>query len=204
MIAYRRPQNLREKITRARISNHVHVPPGFRNCTSTECQLHTNTNISNSFTSKATNENFSILQNLNCDSHNVIYLVSCKKTNCGQQYVGETGRHLRDRVLEHLRDIRTGKSCPVAAHFNSFLHKAEHFSIQAIEKCKLHTTFYRKTRERFWINRLRPVINQQHKTQYKLSNLNKKFQHKKTHTCNKTRKRVPHKVVHTLSRASFP
>ena len=178
MMAYKRPQNLLEKISKARISNHIYKPPGFQNCSSTECQLHTSTNISSNFTSETTKENFNILQNLNCDSHNVIYLISCKKPNCGQQYVGETGRHLRERVLEHLRNIRTRKSCPVAAHFGSLFHKTEHFSIQAIEKCKIHTTFYRKTRERFWINRLKPAINQQHKTQFKSSNINKRFQKK--------------------------
>ena len=178
MMAYKRPQNLLEKISKARISNHIYKPPGFQNCSSTECQLHTSTNISSNFTSETTKENFNILQNLNCDSHNVIYLISCKKPNCGQQYVGETGRHLRERVLEHLRNIRTRKSCPVAAHFGSLFHKTEHFSIQAIEKCKIHTTFYRKTRERFWINRLKPAINQQHKTQFKSSNIIKRFQKK--------------------------
>jgi hypothetical protein len=38
-----------------------------------------------------------------CSSTNVIYLITCN--HCRFQYVGQTGRKLRDRISEHRRAI---------------------------------------------------------------------------------------------------
>ena len=120
--------------------------------------------------STVTNQSFPISQTLNCESHNIIYLVTCTKTGCLQQYVGETGRKHQDRAPEHFRDITNNikkielkeggrKDTPVSRHFSENNHNASHFSIQVIEKCKKEDTAYRKTRENFWELTLKPQIN---------------------------------------------
>jgi hypothetical protein len=176
MVAYKRPQNLRDVITRARICRPIRSAASFQNCQSSECSLHNHTVTGNTFTSAATNQTYQIKHNLDCKSHNVIYLASCTKPGCGQQYVGETGRELIVRADEHLTDIRKQRATPVAVHFRSFGHNAEHFSIQAIEKCNFNSTTYRKTKESFWIKKLKPTINKQYVPQIKFSNLRTKFQ----------------------------
>ena len=176
------PQNLRDIIIRSKISPWFSSATSFKNCSSSDCQLHDYTVTSDTFTSAATKQTFQIQQNLDCNSHNVIYLVSCNKPECGKQYVGETGRQLRDRVVEHLRDIKYGKNNPVGLHFRSYGHNSTHFTVQAFEKCRFDSTGYRKTKESFWIEKIKPAINKQKATHYTFSNLRKKFRITKNKT----------------------
>ena len=60
---------------------------------------------------------FSIFGGLNCLSKNIIYIIECKA--CGDKYVGETGRCLKDRVFNHISDIRRNINGPVSRHFNN-------------------------------------------------------------------------------------
>ena len=104
-------------------------------------------------------------QSLDCDSHNIIYLVTC--TFCKWQYVGESGRKHKDRSPEHLRDIDNAPSedkplKPIQLHFQQKNHSKDNFSIQVIEKCLKETTAYRKIRETFWQDLIKPQINRQH------------------------------------------
>ena len=147
---------------------------GFSNCLNPNCglpkyDLHKHNIPGNTFMSTVTNQRFSISQSLNCESHNIVYLVSCTKPGCLQQYVGETGRKHKERALEHIRDINTNikkieknevlKDTPVSRHFSKRNHDASHFSIQVIEKCKKEDPFYRKIRENFWELTLKTQIN---------------------------------------------
>ncbi len=54
---------------------------------------------------------------VNCLTCNVIYVITCKK--CGMQYVGQTSRKLKDRVLEHRRSILNGKLLTYHIYRNS-------------------------------------------------------------------------------------
>ena len=45
------------------------------------------------------------MRNGECLSKNVVYCMSCAL--CGELYVGETGRPVRERFQEHFRDART-------------------------------------------------------------------------------------------------
>ena len=55
----------------------------------------------------------------NCQSRNVVYLITCKYKNCGAQYVGYTMRQLRKRVEEHKlnHDSQIRRHCFVSHHF---------------------------------------------------------------------------------------
>ena len=169
MLAYRKPPNLRNLITRASVS----LPGdskilGFHNCSGS----HPNNNLhkynveGNIFTSTVTKKSYKILQPLDCQTHNNIYLVTCKREfpeRCRWQYVGETGRTHTERTTEHIRSIRNSTPCPVTAHFTSPFHSLADFSIQIIEHCRkgdgLIGTQFRKSRERYWQDTLKPQIN---------------------------------------------
>ena len=166
MVAYRRCKNLKGYLTRASlttrsVSNHG----GFSNCSNSKCGLPKCVNLhrynvpGNTFMSTATGQTFPISQCLNCESHNIIYLVTCTKPDCLHQYVGESGRKHRDRAPEHLSDINIEKDTPVSRHFRGEGHNLSHFSVQVIEKCQREDTAYRKTRENYWELILKPEIN---------------------------------------------
>ena len=160
MVAFRRPRNLRDIITRASITRpQPALEPGFRDCDRMNCGMHIYTRTGNTFQSKVTSKIYHIRQFLDCNSHNIIYLVTCRMSTCGLQYVGQTGRALRDRCPEHIRDIKSSKEKPVPLHFNLPFHSLEHFSIQAIEKCTINTIPYREAREQHWKNILQAEIN---------------------------------------------
>ena len=96
----------------------------------------------------------------NCQSNNLIYLISCKK--CRAQYVGETYRKLGDRIYEHLYSIRRNLDTPVADHFNSPGHSMSDVEVEVVSYVYLHVppnckegTDIRRTVERKWIHELK-------------------------------------------------
>lgn len=104
MVSYRRCKNLQDYLTRSSLAcRSVANLGGFSNCLNPKCglpkcDLHKYNVPGNTFMSTVTNQSFPISQTLNCESHNIIYLVTCTKTGCLQQYVGETGRKHQDRA----------------------------------------------------------------------------------------------------------
>ena len=129
------------------------------NCIDPSCSLHVYNNPSKTFISTVTGSVYPIKQALNCDSHNIIYLVTCK--SCHIQYVGETGRRHKDRCKEHVQDIKKNKDCPISSHFHGLNHALDHFSIQVIEKCRNEDTAFRRLRENYWRKVLKCEVNRQ-------------------------------------------
>ena len=71
-------------------------------------------------------------QNLDCRSEGVIYVIKCKA--CGIMYVGQTIQELHARITEHRSTINTGKSLPVAVHFNNVCPGINNFSVIPLEQ----------------------------------------------------------------------
>ena len=93
-----------------------------------------------------------INKKINCRTSNVVYAVHCKK--CKHiVYVGETETMLKDRIQNHLSDIRTFKKYdkPVSIHFNSKDHSIDDFRYAGIEISRKNNTIYRQTRESLFI-----------------------------------------------------
>lgn len=90
------------------------------------------------------NKTYKILRGGTCNTTNVTYLFSCYVC-CGPVYVGETGRTMRERLREHLWDIRACRDRVVANHFNSKGHSSQdaEFFIEAVQK---QNTTYRRIR----------------------------------------------------------
>ena len=100
------------------------------------------------FESTAYNKIFSLTENLDCSSDNVIYLITCSK--CNIQYVGETGNPLRVRMNAHRYCVSSNKDTPIGIHFNSNNHNLSHLKIMPIEKVKSTSINDRRSREYFW------------------------------------------------------
>ena len=85
-------------------------------------------------------------------SSNVVYAVFC--TKCKHVvYVGETETQLKERIQNHLSDIRTHKQYdkPVSIHFHSKGHSIKHFKFVGIEIPRKNHASYRRTRESLFI-----------------------------------------------------
>lgn len=122
-------------------------------CNSTKCTLCTihikETSTITSTTNKIT---FKINNNLNCNSKNIIYIITC--AICGLQYVGETSRSARDRLTDHRSAIKTHKETPIGLHFNSPGHKTTDVIFTPVELMTTDNTNARRQREKFWCERL--------------------------------------------------
>ena len=122
--------------------------------------MHKHNYQGDTFTSTVTKKSYEIRSFLNCDSHNILYLVTCLNQNCGQQYIGQTGRRHKDRTSEHLHSIKNlSIETPIALHFRLPGHSIEHFSTQAVEQCSRNDVDFRETREKYWMNVLQTAIN---------------------------------------------
>jgi hypothetical protein len=129
-----------------------------RKCEKKRCKLDKFLPSQSTFTSFQNKSKFQIQSKLDCDSENVIYLISCKL--CQKQYVGETKNRLRCRATRHLSDIRLEEDTHVAEHFNLPDHLVTRdFEIMPIEQLPLSDTTeetdkQRSLRESFWIKEL--------------------------------------------------
>lgn len=129
-------------------------------CQKSRCKTCSQVKTTSEFKSHSTGKTFQINQVLNCESHNVIYLISCNK--CNLQYVGKTETSLGARFSRHKTSIRLNYDKPVANHFNQPNHNLEDCYIIPIEQLqvrfdkKANTAALRK-REDFWIEQLNTV-----------------------------------------------
>ena len=90
-------------------------------------------------------------QNMNCTTEGVLYLITCTKSNCKKQYIGETGQAVYERYGEHetsARDPNTTKV--VGKHFQLPGHTTDDMEMIPIEKVRGDRAV-RKGRERAMI-----------------------------------------------------
>lgn len=150
IIAYRKCPTLQNILVRAELKP-LEVnkrPNGFTHCRRKGCTTCQYSQQSTTFTSSRTNRTFTHKSAINCNTTNVIYLITCNK--CGLQYIGETGRKLKRRISEHILSIKKKTDTAVAQHFNNPGHTLSNFTVTAIEKLN-HGEGYRRNKENFWI-----------------------------------------------------
>lgn len=152
MAAFKRPRNLKDMVVRARLDNPL-PNGGFKTCSDTRCLLCKHSTNADSFKSPITGRTYKIFGNTSCRTDNCIYLISCKV--CSKQYVGETG-DLRRRINNHRSTIKTKKvKEPVGEHFNTSGHKWEDMTVLVIDHNPHWTDAERKSKEKFWMHRLK-------------------------------------------------
>ena len=98
-------------------------PPKITRCNDGRCKTckfigHNTT----SYTFHNTGQTRTIHRNLSCSSDNLIYMINCKRclktdTTLPSQYIGQTGRTLRERFREHRRGIQNNTDESVPIHF---------------------------------------------------------------------------------------
>jgi len=93
-----------------------------------------------------------ISQYLTCSSKNAIYVIDCKK--CQLKYVGETSRKVKERICQHVSNIKLKYATPVSEHFNSLDHNLTDFTFFIIGNNTGWSDLKRKTVENNWIKKL--------------------------------------------------
>lgn len=119
---------------------------GFYPCSCVICTFSSPTTF---VTDPVSNNPFLIVHRLSCESHNVVYFISCKKCKAG--YVGQTSRKLSKRISEHVYHISSCSNTPVAKHFTSNCNLSD-FWFTGLEHCP--TESKRLLVENKWMKRL--------------------------------------------------
>ena len=160
MVAYKRPQNLRDILIRAktnipaqiRSSNRSHN--GFTHC-GRMCYACIQCDRATHHKCNRTGTIWEISNPINCLTTNVIYKLSCRK--CGWfVYIGETERRFCDRLTDHRGYVTRKVNNAIGEHFNLPGHDLTDMIPLPIEKVfpegnlPIHTQI-RKRREKYWI-----------------------------------------------------
>ncbi|MCP4064406.1 MAG: GIY-YIG nuclease family protein, partial [Gammaproteobacteria bacterium] len=140
---------------RYEIGNHVEQN-GITVACGRKCVTCYHVNTRDSIPITTTRQKMTVLNNTskiwNCESKNVVYLISCRK--CGIQYVGETKRKLAERFREHRRAVINGRSnIRIYQHFIENNHSVDDMSVEILQQFTQHDNIRLKA-ETFWIKQV--------------------------------------------------
>ena len=129
-VGYKRPKNLRDILTRARLPSpkpteeNDSTDPSMKKtikCENPECRYCPRMNRTGKITSHTTGRRYTTRTNVDCTSNNLVYCISCK--TCGKQYVGQTMNTVKKRFQGHFYLIKHKKEDhEVSRHFNQKSH----------------------------------------------------------------------------------
>ena len=116
------------------------------------CRYCPKLNKSGPFICKTTNQSLNSKVNINCQSTNCIYLMTC--SHCGIQYVGQTKNKILTRFSSPHFDISHNSDTTVARHFNKCLRhlpaKFDGLSISILSLSTHHRTLKPARRKGTW------------------------------------------------------
>ena len=159
LVSYRKPPNnsLRDLLVKSKIpqNRNNRVKTGNKKCNKPACN--TCPFFTEDTTVKSSKNNFSVpvKKLVNCETKNVIYVITCSKQKCKfVQYIGETSRRLKDRFSQHLNYVKKADfSQPTGYHFNLAGHSISDMKVCIIEQCMYDSVIYRQTRESHFIDK---------------------------------------------------
>lgn len=130
LLAYRRDTSIQDMVVHSKVTPGNTGIPGTFTCGRNRC-------ITCHHVSQKTNiigpkGNFQIKQHFTCITTGVVYCIECQQ--CGELYIGETGRRLGDRFRQHVYNARkklynTGE---VAKHFNKPGHSYTDMTVSTL------------------------------------------------------------------------
>jgi hypothetical protein len=138
------------QLTNFKISEDGKIIKGFNPCNS-NCKLCVNHGIKKP-SIKFKSGNKIIFQNLTCASKNVVYAIECKV--CHKFYVGETQHSAKQRLSQHLSNIKLKYDTPVSKHFNSEGHSINDLNFFVIAQNSNWSIKKRRFVENQWISKL--------------------------------------------------
>ena len=170
LVAYRRPQSLRDKLIKSKIPE---VPParpkrnmpGQKKCLGGNCSTCPFIEPLKTVKCHISGASVEINAAVNCQTENAIYCISCNR--CNQVYIGQTSKSVSQRFSQHLGYIKNyqnhtaaGKRIePTGQHFNGPGHQGiRDVQISILEKVHSKSKAVREERESMYI-RLFDAVN---------------------------------------------
>ena len=154
-VAFRNAKTLKDRLVRSKLKTKPNKEPGVFACGRSNCEICDVLLLGKEFKSSVTKKEYKINFNFNCNSENVIYLLTCKV--CNIQYVGTTITRFRDRFNQYKSNInlysqgRRGLMQErVISHFFEQNHNHTYLDmeVQVIDHCDPND---KERREEFWI-----------------------------------------------------
>jgi hypothetical protein len=151
LIAYKVAPNLKSKLVRAKIgpappTRPRRSRPGMRKCGKPGCSVCPYIQPGQTFQATATNYKVPLTSEVDCLTTNICYAITCGLARCGQQYIGQTSKSLKERFRQHLgyvdRNIEaTGR------HFNLPGHSKSDMGVTVLEKIHSKNVWFREELE---------------------------------------------------------
>ena len=138
LVAYKVAPNLRAKLIRAKVPEKASARPqrklpGMKKCGKQSCAVCPYIQHGKSFKATATNYTVDFNSQLDCDTRNLVYAITCSVANCRKQYIGQTNRSLRERLKEHLGYVDRHTDA-TGRHFNMPGHSKSDMLVTVLEK----------------------------------------------------------------------
>lgn len=157
----RQAPNLKRILTRAKFTENTTNTQGpmVKKCNKSRCLLCTDINITSNFLFHKANIDFQIRVPMDCDSVNLIYVLTCN--GCKEYYIGMTNS-LRNRTNKHRSDINnpTGNALFVSHHIHECAKDLQHkFNITPFYKMSDDNVQSRLLKEDYFIKKYKPVLN---------------------------------------------
>ena len=160
-LAFRNAKNLKDRLVRSKLQSLVRQEPGNYPCKASNCHICYILARDQNFISTNTNETYVMNFRFDCNSMNVIYLLTCKV--CHMQYVGSTISKFRKRFNQYKSNFtlynegrRDLMQLKFFEHFSENNHNSNYtdLKVQIIDHCDPNN---KEVRENFWINKLKTM-----------------------------------------------
>ena len=167
-VTWRNAKSLKQHLVHSKLDKRGREEnPGNFVCCSPRCEICTEDGCletgSNTFRSSTTNKSYQMNNRFDCNTRNIIYLITCK--TCGEQYVGSTTTKFRQRhnnyasnFRKYGRGERGMNQESLFAHFHRDDHTKcfDQIRFQIIDYCDPND---QERRESFWAFHLQPKLN---------------------------------------------
>ena len=158
VVAFRRPKSIKDTLVRGAVSRPSLTVGQCKPCGDKRCKCSLQLQHAQVVHSKTTGKEYKIFCNVNCKTHNVVYLPDCHV--CGSQYVGESVQPFNKRMNRHNRDLAKKTLLPVGQHLVSPGHTMDNFGISKINIIDRNLSWkenQRQKRESLWIRELQTL-----------------------------------------------
>ena len=137
LVAYKVADNLKAKLIRAKVpptpaTRPRRVRPGMKKC-GKGCPVCPYIQPGQTFKATATSYIVDLKTEIDCNTSNICYAISCGVARCGQQYIGQTSKSLRERFKQHLGYVDNNKEA-TGRHFNLPGHSKWDMKVTVLEK----------------------------------------------------------------------
>ena len=150
MVTFRRNKNLKDILVHSSL-NPNKTPLHCLPCRKPRCTTCPHIDTCRTVTSTSTNNTLRVATSSDCQSHDVVYLITCRR--CQIQYVGQTSNSVHIRFQQHLRDIRQNNEYKaVSQHFNLPHHRLTDVRLTVVDRATALNTRLRL--EEAWITNL--------------------------------------------------